>query len=80
MGPYTWLSEALADCMYIEDVMALRHFIYHPRMNGASNVCLVCGVGTDLNTDDGHLDTCAYVKALKRVEPTGVLTAWIERQ
>ncbi len=33
-------------CSYAEDLDAVQHFVFHPRMNGCSNVCLMCGHGT----------------------------------
>ena len=38
------LEAALESCDYIEDVRALRHFVFHSRMNHCSNVCIVCHV------------------------------------
>ena len=37
-----WLVTALAWCDYAEDVHALEHFVFHARLNGASNMCLLC--------------------------------------
>jgi hypothetical protein len=34
-------------CAYAEDLDAVAHFVYHPRHNGSSNVCLACFRGTD---------------------------------
>lgn len=68
---------------YYEDVLALKHFVFHPRLNGCSNMCNVCGYGACALDDaddleiDGHADDCAYVRAAQRVGPKGPLEAWI---
>jgi hypothetical protein len=76
----SWLETALDWCGYIEDVRALEHFVFHPRLNGASNVCLLCW--RSCFDDNGHLDACPYSVALKRVTASGTetLTAWVDRQ
>lgn len=73
--------EAMLDhhCSYPEDVSSLAHFVFHPRMNGCSNVCLVCGQGADVDSTDGHATNCAYRRALERTaSEAGKLQAHIE--
>lgn len=77
-----WIVTALDDCAYPEDVQALKHFVFHPRHNGASNTCLVCGYAVateDPYWSDGHASNCAYLKAVLRWRNAPTLAAWIER-
>lgn len=64
-----WLIQALVEAQYIEDVRALKHFVFHPRYNGCSNFCLICdcAVDTEGDWDEAHLPGCAYPQAVARV-------------
>jgi hypothetical protein len=78
---FGWLKTALLKCGYLEDVQALRHFVFHARLNGASNTCLLCLRSCD-EDDEGHLADCPYLVALERVSAPGVetLVEWADRQ
>ena len=78
---FGWLKTALLKCGYREDVQALRHFVFHARLNGASNTCLLCLRSCD-EDDEGHLADCPYFVALERVSAPGVetLVEWADRQ
>lgn len=89
-----WLPEAIKACSYAEDLDALEHFVFHPRLNHCSNLCLVCGHGVsdmagwpDSATPSsswpedhaGHKASCVY--ALKRAELNprrGELKQWMD--
>ncbi len=81
-----WLVTALAWCDYAEDVHALEHFVFHARLNGMSNMCLLCmrpcsSASDSEHFDTGHLVDCPYLVALKRVTALGreTLTECAER-
>lgn len=57
----------LASCVYPEDVAALVHFVFHPRYNGASRLCLMC-MQHDVD-GEGHAADCEYRVALARTMP-----------
>jgi len=82
---FPWLIEALASARYLEDVRALKHFVFHPRDNGCSNLCLVCDCAVDTEgpgVEDwalGHLDGCPYPQAVSRVGQESV-EAWMARR
>jgi len=80
----TWLTQALAEAHYIEDVRALKHFVFHPRYNGCSNLCLVCEQAAGCDDPDwsseGHASGCGYVQAVARVSKNAPLKAWVDRQ
>ena len=85
MAHSTWLTQALAEAHYIEDVRALKHFVFHPRYNGASNLCLVCeqAAGDGQGDPDwlaGHAQGCGYAQAVARVSKNAPLKAWLDRQ
>lgn len=75
---HKWLEDGLAAASYIEEVQHLRFFVFHPRLNGCSNVCLLCGRG--VFEDDGHADDCPYKLALERTSKDEPLQAYIDRQ
>jgi hypothetical protein len=72
----------LEQCLYIEDLQALKHFVFHARLNGASNGCLLCGYGAELEGlwEKGHADDCPYPKAVARAKKHETLAAWSGRQ
>ncbi len=74
------LEEMLDHCSYPEDVEALSHFAFHPRMNHCSNVCTLCHYGIcDFDSPDDHGPDCAYARALVRTaECVGELQAYID--
>jgi hypothetical protein len=72
MDCFTWLPEALASCVHIEDALALKRFVFHQDWNGHSNACLICGNGTDYGVDslvgeEGHLPQCPWPKTINRL-------------
>lgn len=81
-----WLTKALESCAYIEDVRALHHFVFHPRYNGASNTCLLCGNPADIDPEEdpegdwarGHTADCLWPKTLLAHENHS-LAYWVER-
>ena len=63
-----FLRQLLNHCNYDEDLEAARHFVFHPRRNGSSNVCLICDRGADGNLGEyGHSGTCAWPEAVQRL-------------
>lgn len=86
-GPFWWLTFAIEDCCYSEDLDALDHFVFHPRLNGASVTCLLCfqaipPAPDDANVDPyvyGHDESCLYALKYKELNPRrGELDAWVE--
>lgn len=78
-----WLKQALNECLYIEDVRALKHFVFHPRLNGQSNTCLICDQAVDMRTelwDEWHAEDCAYVVAIKRLKGAETLADYQKRK
>jgi hypothetical protein len=69
---------ALEQCQYREDVEALEYFVFHPRYNGASNVCVLCLHGAG-EKDDGHSASCAFGQAYRRCV-NHRLAAWLENR
>ncbi len=71
MGPDE-LEAALEDCETMNDVRELRRYLFHPRMNGDSNSCLLCNYGCELedlgNAEaEGHASNCGFRIASARV-------------
>jgi hypothetical protein len=63
-----FLRQLLSQCDYEEDLAAARHFVFHPRRNLASNLCLICerpASGGLLQY--GHSRACAYAVTFTRV-------------
>lgn len=81
------LVDLLSKCSYREDIEAAMHFVFHPRLNGASNSCLLCQRGVDIDDhllEHGHAEDCPYLEAIKRVREServhGTLDDWLRRQ
>jgi hypothetical protein len=77
------LEALLSQCPYIEDVKALKHFVFHPRLNGDSNLCLLCdnAVGTDDPLwSTHHKDLCSYVEAIDRLKKQETLEEYRRRK
>ena len=74
---FPWLAEALAEASYEEDVEALEHFVFHSRLNGYSNLCLLCGTHT--HDDNEHKSDCPFLLARARCAGQR-LSEWIDAQ
>lgn len=87
----SFLLELMSHCHYAEDLDAASHFVFHPRLNGASSTCILCGNATDDDDDNaakgvwpqddhGHSSTCAYAMRRRALEPRrGELQRHIDR-
>lgn len=78
-----WLIAALRFCSYPEDVKALKHFVFHARLNGASNTCLICQHGAGIEDEywsEGHAPDCEYARTVERLRNAPTLRAWADRQ
>jgi hypothetical protein len=63
------LRTLLKECSYKEDVVVLKHFVFHQRLNGCSNACILCHNGCDgALLELGHMPGCDYPRALARVD------------
>lgn len=77
------LRAMLLQCYYLEDVLALKHFVFHYRYNGCSNACLLCGCAASTEDDlwsEGHAADCPYVQAVVEARKHETLKAYVDRQ
>jgi hypothetical protein len=77
------MKRGFESCGYREDVEAMLYWAVHPRLNGCSSVCLLCGQSPsddmDVMSALVHLEWCPARLAAERCKDQS-LAAWIETQ